>query len=59
MKLLYLWMENYNDRIKNQGFSFSPEYLIHFDNDLNKLFISKNEKWCWQDNGCKMYIRYL
>ena len=45
MKLLYLWMENYNDRIKNQGFSFSPEYLIHFDNDLNKLFISKNEKY--------------
>lgn len=45
MKLLYLWIENYNDRIKNQGFCFSPEYLIRFDNDLNKLFISKNEKY--------------
>lgn len=45
MKLLYLWLENYNDRIKSQGFCFSPEYLIRFDNDLNKLFIRKNEKY--------------
>lgn len=45
MKLLYLWLENYNDKIVNQGFTFSPEYLIHFDNDLNKLFIKRNKKY--------------
>lgn len=45
MKLIYVWLENYNDRIVNQEFLFSPEFMIHYDNDWNELYISRNKDY--------------
>lgn len=45
MKLIYVWLENYNDRIVNQEFLFSPEFLIHYDNDWNELHIFRNKDY--------------
>ncbi len=45
MKLIYVWLENYNDRIVNQEFLFSPEFIIHYDNDWNELHISRNKEY--------------
>lgn len=42
MKLLYIWIENYKNIIVNKEFSFSPEYMIHYDRDEGYLFIAKN-----------------
>lgn len=42
MKLLYIWIENYNNLIVNQEFSLSPEYIIHYDRDKGYLSIAKN-----------------
>ena len=42
MKLLYIWIENYKDLIVNQEFSFSPEYIIHYDKIEGGLSITKN-----------------
>lgn len=45
MKLIYVWLENYNDKIVNQEFLFSPEFKIHYDNDWNELYISWNKDY--------------
>ncbi|HBA69942.1 MAG TPA: hypothetical protein DCZ40_11390 [Lachnospiraceae bacterium] len=45
MKLIYVWLENYNDKIVNQEFLFSPEFKIHYDNDWNELYISRNKDY--------------
>ena len=42
MKLLYLWIENYKDIIKNQSFNISSAYNISYDEKTNTLYISKN-----------------
>lgn len=42
MKLLYIWIGNYKNLIVNQEFSFSPEYVIHYDKDKGYLSIAKN-----------------
>lgn len=43
MKLLYLWVENHNNMIKNQSFNISRSYHIDFDIEFNGLNVSKNE----------------
>ncbi|WP_123054473.1 AAA family ATPase [Clostridium sp. JN-1] len=43
MKLLFLWVENYRNMIKNQSFNISSSYHIDFDIEFNRLNISKNE----------------
>ena len=45
MKLLYLWMENHRDMIKNQSFNISSSYHIDFDIELNRLYISQNKDY--------------
>lgn len=41
MKLLYIWVENYRNIIKNQSFNISSSYNIEFDIKLNRLYLSK------------------
>lgn len=53
MKLIYVWLENYNDRIVNQEFLFSPEFMIHYDNDWNELYISRNGAYIREFYGDK------
>jgi len=43
MRLLYLWLENYNN-IQNQGFNFSPDFHIEYKKETNQLEIAKKEK---------------
>lgn len=45
MKLLYLWVENHNNMIKNQSFNISCSYRIDFDIEINELKVFKNEKY--------------
>lgn len=45
MKLLYLWVDNYKEKIKNQSFNISRSYNIDFDTEHNRLFISKNKEY--------------
>lgn len=45
MKLLYLWIENFEERIRNQGFLFSSEYVINFEYEESRLFIQKREDY--------------
>lgn len=45
MKLLYIWLENYNNRIVKQGFNFSPEFEIRYNDELNELTIKKNTNY--------------
>lgn len=45
MKLLYLWVENQEDIIKNQSFTVSNSYDINFDTELNRLTIIKNKAY--------------
>ncbi len=45
MKLLYLWIENHKDMIKNQSFNISSSYHIDFNIDFNRLHISKNKEY--------------
>lgn len=45
MKLLYLWVENHKDMIKNQSFRISSSYNIDFDRELNRLCISRNKEY--------------
>lgn len=45
MKLLYLWVENHRDMIKNQSFNISNSYHIDFDIEFNRLQISKNNEY--------------
>lgn len=42
MKLLYIWIQNYKNLIENQEFSFSPQYVIHYDRDKSYLSIAEN-----------------
>ena len=39
MKLLYLWVENHKEMIKNQYFNISNSYHINFDIEFNRLYI--------------------
>lgn len=43
MKLLFLWVENHSNMIKNQSFNISSSYHIDFDIEFNRLNVSKNE----------------
>jgi len=43
MKLLFLWVENHSNMIKNQSFNISSSYHIDFDIEFNGLNVSKNE----------------
>ncbi|QXE19305.1 AAA family ATPase [Clostridium sp. 001] len=43
MKLLFLWVENYSNMIKNQSFNISSSYHIDFDIEFNRLNVSKNK----------------
>lgn len=45
MKLIYMWIENYNNRIVNQEFSFSPEFSVHYDFELNNLTVRRNDEY--------------
>ena len=45
MKLLYIWMEDHKDMIKNQSFNISSSYQIDFDIEFNRLYISKNKEY--------------
>ncbi|HAZ36592.1 MAG TPA: hypothetical protein DDW58_03355 [Clostridiaceae bacterium] len=45
MKLLYLWVENHKEMIKNQSFNISNSYHIDFDMQFNRLHISKNKEY--------------
>lgn len=45
MKLLYLWVENHKEMIKNQYFNISNSYHISFDIKYNRLHISKNKEY--------------
>lgn len=45
MKLLYLWVENHKELIKNQYFNISNSYHISFDIKYNRLHISKNKEY--------------
>lgn len=45
MKLLYLWVENHNELVKNQSFKISNSYHINFDLERNILSISKNKEY--------------
>ena len=45
MKLLYLWIENFEERIRNQGFLFSSEYVINFEYDESRLHIQKRDDY--------------
>lgn len=45
MKLVYLWVENHKNMIKNQSFRISSSYNIDFDRELNRLCISRNKEY--------------
>lgn len=45
MKLLYLWVENHEELIKNQSFKISNSYNINFNLETNRLHISKNNEY--------------
>lgn len=45
MKLIYMWLENYSNRIVNQEFGFSSEFFCHYDLELNELIVKKNEEY--------------
>ncbi|EHJ02365.1 AAA ATPase [Clostridium sp. DL-VIII] len=45
MKLLYLWVENHYNMIKNQSFNISSSYHIDFDIEFNVLNVSKNRDY--------------
>lgn len=45
MKLVYMWVENYRNAIKNQEFHISDAYNISYDKEDNKLNISPNSKY--------------
>lgn len=45
MKLLYMWVEDYNNMIKNQSFSISSSYYIDYDIESNELNVSKNRSY--------------
>lgn len=45
MKLLYLWVENHKEMIKNQYFNISNSYHINFDIEFNRLHIFKNKEY--------------
>lgn len=45
MKLLYLWVENHDELVKNQSFKISNSYHISFDLERNTLSISKNKEY--------------
>lgn len=42
MKLLFLWVENHRNMIKNQSFNISSSYHIDFDIEPKRLNVSKN-----------------
>ncbi|MHC1683155.1 MAG: AAA family ATPase [Clostridiaceae bacterium] len=43
MKLLYLWVENHKNMIKNESFNISSSYHIDFNIEFNELNVSKNK----------------
>ena len=43
MELLYLWIDRYNN-ILNQGFNFSSEYNIHYDDAKKQISIAQSNK---------------
>lgn len=43
MELLYLWIDRYNN-ILNQGFNFSSEYNIHYDDAKKQISIAQLNK---------------
>ena len=45
MKLLYLWVENHDELVKNQSFKISNSYYISFDLERNILSVSKNKEY--------------
>lgn len=45
MKLLYLWLENHKDMLKNQSFSISNSYNVDFDIGTNRLNLHKNKDY--------------
>lgn len=42
MKLVYLWIENHKDIIKNQAFNISGAYDIRYDVEYSRLHIIRN-----------------
>lgn len=42
MKLVYLWIENHKDIIKNQSFNISGAYDIRYDVEYSRLHIIRN-----------------
>lgn len=42
MKLIYLWIENYQN-IKEQGYLLNSNYDVKYDRDKNELSISKKD----------------
>ena len=45
MKLLYIWIENHKERIKNMELTISNSYQINYDIEGNTLFIKKNNEY--------------
>ena len=42
MEILYLWIENHNDFIINQGFSFSSQFIFNYDLDSKRINYKAN-----------------
>lgn len=45
MKLVYLWIQNHENRIVNQSFNISSAYDINFDIEQANLYIAKNNNY--------------
>lgn len=46
MELIYIWINNTSNNIlKNQDVMLTDEYYIHFDKEINKLKIQKNDNY--------------
>jgi hypothetical protein len=43
MKLLYLWIEDFNN-IKNQGFNFGSNHHFKYDTDTSELHLTKSDE---------------
>ncbi len=53
MHLVYVYIENFENRIKQKEYNFSSRYNIHFDKNNNRLDVLENENYIkgfWPDN---------
>lgn len=55
MKLLGIVIKNYNDEFVNKVFNLSPEFIIDYDFENNKLSIQKNEGYIKGAYGENIY----